>query len=77
MSLRLWVAEKEIATGAPALPTIPERQPMTVDNSFRCNCTDQRKGLYACSVIAIVPFVVPFAVIECKVVCGLTIGSAE
>ncbi|MET9735619.1 carbohydrate ABC transporter permease [Streptomyces sp. NPDC006458] len=60
------------------LSTIPESQPLTVGiNSFIGNYTVQWNYLFAGSVIAIVPVVVLFAVIERKVVSGLTAGSVK
>ncbi|MGW7056089.1 carbohydrate ABC transporter permease [Streptomyces sp. NPDC054887] len=60
------------------LSTVPESQPLTVGiNSFIGNYTVQWNYLFAGSVIAIVPVVVLFAVIERKVVSGLTAGSVK
>ncbi|MFD5885142.1 carbohydrate ABC transporter permease [Streptomyces sp. NPDC060334] len=60
------------------LSTIPESQPLTVGiNSFIGNYTVQWNYLFAGSVIAIVPVVVLFALIERKVVSGLTAGSVK
>jgi multiple sugar transport system permease protein len=60
------------------LSTIPESQPLTVGiNSFIGNYTVQWNYLFAGSVIAIVPVVVLFAIIERKVVSGLTAGSVK
>ncbi|MGV9270531.1 carbohydrate ABC transporter permease [Kitasatospora sp. NPDC003701] len=60
------------------LSTIPENQPLTVGiNSFIGNYTVQWNYLFAGSVIAIVPVVVLFALIERKVVSGLTAGSVK
>ncbi|MEK2491468.1 carbohydrate ABC transporter permease [Kitasatospora purpeofusca] len=60
------------------LSTVPENQPLTVGiNSFIGNYTVQWNFLFAGSVIAIVPVVVLFAMIERKVVSGLTAGSVK
>ena len=60
------------------LSTVPESQPLTVGiNSFIGNYTVQWNYLFAGSVIAIVPVVVLFALIERKVVSGLTAGSVK
>ncbi|MDD9375895.1 carbohydrate ABC transporter permease [Streptomyces sp. ZAF1911] len=60
------------------LSTIPENQPLTVGiNSFIGNYTVQWNYLFAGSVIAIVPVVILFALIERKVVSGLTAGSVK
>ncbi|MFD5085735.1 carbohydrate ABC transporter permease [Kitasatospora sp. NPDC058201] len=60
------------------LSTIPENQPLTVGiNSFIGNYTVQWNFLFAGSVIAIVPVVILFALIERKVVSGLTAGSVK
>ncbi|WP_405860907.1 carbohydrate ABC transporter permease [Streptomyces sp. NBC_00090] len=60
------------------LSTIPESQPLTVGiNSFIGNYTVQWNYLFAGSVIAIVPVVILFALIERKVVSGLTAGSVK
>ncbi|MFI1659866.1 carbohydrate ABC transporter permease [Streptomyces sp. NPDC020472] len=60
------------------LSTVPENQPLTVGiNSFIGNYTVQWNYLFAGSVIAIVPVVVLFALIERKVVSGLTAGSVK
>ncbi|MFD5771372.1 carbohydrate ABC transporter permease [Streptomyces sp. NPDC127049] len=60
------------------LSTVPESQPLTVGiNSFIGNYTVQWNYLFAGSVIAIVPVVILFALIERKVVSGLTAGSVK
>ncbi|MDH2391574.1 carbohydrate ABC transporter permease [Streptomyces sp. HNM0663] len=60
------------------LSTVPEGQPLTVGiNSFIGNYTVQWNYLFAGSVIAIVPVVILFALIERKVVSGLTAGSVK
>ncbi|MGW2540287.1 carbohydrate ABC transporter permease [Kitasatospora sp. NPDC001574] len=60
------------------LSTVPENQPLTVGiNSFIGNYTVQWNFLFAGSVIAIVPVVILFALIERKVVSGLTAGSVK
>ncbi|MFI9105408.1 carbohydrate ABC transporter permease [Streptomyces fildesensis] len=60
------------------LTTVPDSQPLTVGiNSFIGNYTVQWNYLFAGSVVAIVPVVVLFAVIERHVVSGLTAGSVK
>ncbi|MFE4369144.1 carbohydrate ABC transporter permease [Streptomyces sp. NPDC056835] len=60
------------------LSTVPENQPLTVGiNNFIGNYTVQWNYLFAGSVVAIVPVVVLFAVIERHVVSGLTAGSVK
>ncbi|MFJ7245093.1 carbohydrate ABC transporter permease [Kitasatospora sp. NPDC098652] len=60
------------------LSTDPGSQPLTVGiNSFIGNYTVQWNYLFAGSVVAIVPVVVLFAVIERHVVSGLTAGSVK
>ncbi|MGA5347463.1 carbohydrate ABC transporter permease [Streptomyces griseoincarnatus] len=60
------------------LSTVPESRPLTVGvNSFIGNCTVQCNYLFAASVIAIVPVVVLFALIQRHVVSGLTAGSVN
>ncbi|MER7756082.1 carbohydrate ABC transporter permease [Kitasatospora sp. NPDC097643] len=60
------------------LSTVPENQPLTVGiNSFIGNYTVQWNYLFAGSVVAIVPVVVLFALIERQVVSGLTAGSVK
>ncbi|MGW4895818.1 carbohydrate ABC transporter permease [Kitasatospora sp. NPDC004240] len=60
------------------LSTEPGSQPLTVGiNSFIGNYTVQWNFLFAGSVIAILPVVVLFAVIERHVVSGLTAGSVK
>ncbi len=60
------------------LSTVPDSQPLTVGiNSFIGNYTVQWNYLFAGSVVAIVPVVVLFAVIERQVVSGLTAGSVK
>ncbi|MFD8787682.1 carbohydrate ABC transporter permease [Kitasatospora sp. NPDC059599] len=60
------------------LSTAPERQPLTVGiNSFIGNYTVEWNYLFAGSVVAIVPVVVLFALIERRVVSGLTAGSVK
>ncbi|MFG2991764.1 carbohydrate ABC transporter permease [Streptomyces sp. NPDC048257] len=60
------------------LSTIPESQPLTVGiNGFIGNYSVQWNYLFAGSVIAIVPVVILFALIERKVVSGLTAGSVK
>ncbi|WP_317621505.1 carbohydrate ABC transporter permease [Streptomyces sp. CBMA123] len=60
------------------LSTDPSSQPLTVGiNSFIGNYTVQWNYLFAGSVVAIVPVVVLFAVIERHVVSGLTAGSVK
>ncbi|MFE6748073.1 carbohydrate ABC transporter permease [Kitasatospora purpeofusca] len=60
------------------LSTRPDSQPLTVGiNSFIGNYTVQWNFLFAGSVIAILPVVVLFAVIERHVVSGLTAGSVK
>lgn len=60
------------------LSTVPESQPLTVGiNSFIGNYTVQWNYLFVSSVIAIVPVVILFALIERKVVSGLTAGSVK
>ncbi|MGW8885941.1 carbohydrate ABC transporter permease [Streptomyces sp. NPDC055749] len=60
------------------LSTMPQNQPLTVGiNSFIGNYTVQWNYLFAGSVIAIVPVIALFAVIERKVVSGLTAGSVK
>ncbi|MFJ4184427.1 carbohydrate ABC transporter permease [Kitasatospora sp. NPDC089509] len=60
------------------LSTDPGSQPLTVGiNSFIGNYTVQWNYLFAGSVVAIVPVVVLFALIERHVVSGLTAGSVK
>ncbi|GHF36755.1 membrane protein [Kitasatospora xanthocidica] len=60
------------------LTTAPERQPLTVGiNGFIGNYTVEWNYLFAGSVVAIVPVVVLFALIERRVVSGLTAGSVK
>ncbi|MFD0258511.1 carbohydrate ABC transporter permease [Kitasatospora indigofera] len=60
------------------LSTVPESQPLTVGiNGFIGNYTVQWNYLFAGSVVAIVPVVVLFALIERQVVSGLTAGSVK
>ncbi len=60
------------------LTTRSDSQPLTVGiNSFVGNYTVQWNFLFAGSVIAILPVVVLFAVIERHVVSGLTAGSVK
>ncbi|MFF3004832.1 carbohydrate ABC transporter permease [Kitasatospora sp. NPDC057940] len=60
------------------LSTAPESQPLTVGiNGFIGNYTVEWNYLFAGSVVAIVPVVVLFAVIERHVVSGLTAGSVK
>ncbi|WBP85404.1 carbohydrate ABC transporter permease [Kitasatospora cathayae] len=60
------------------LSTDPGSQPLTVGiNSFIGNYTVQWNYLFAGSVVAIVPVVVLFALIERPVVSGLTAGSVK
>ncbi|MFI2609118.1 carbohydrate ABC transporter permease [Kitasatospora sp. NPDC018619] len=60
------------------LSTDPTSQPLTVGiNSFIGNYTVQWNYLFAGSVVAIVPVVVLFALIERHVVSGLTAGSVK
>ncbi|MFD4912605.1 carbohydrate ABC transporter permease [Streptomyces virginiae] len=60
------------------LSTLPESQPLTVGiNGFIGNYSVQWNYLFAGSVIAIVPVVILFALIERKVVSGLTAGSVK
>lgn len=60
------------------LTTLPESQPLTVGiNNFIGNYTVQWNYLFAGSVVAILPVVVLFALIERQVVSGLTAGSVK
>ncbi|MFJ2187165.1 carbohydrate ABC transporter permease [Kitasatospora sp. NPDC087861] len=60
------------------LSTAPKSQPLTVGiNGFIGNYTVEWNYLFAGSVVAIVPVVVLFAVIERHVVSGLTAGSVK
>ncbi|MEV6977439.1 carbohydrate ABC transporter permease [Kitasatospora sp. NPDC093806] len=60
------------------LSTNPGSQPLTVGiNGFIGNYTVQWNYLFAGSVVAIVPVVVLFALIERRVVAGLTAGSVK
>ncbi|MGW3233401.1 carbohydrate ABC transporter permease [Kitasatospora sp. NPDC001095] len=60
------------------LSTEPRSQPLTVGiNSFIGNYTVEWNYLFAGSVVAIVPVVVLFALIERHVVAGLTAGSVK
>ncbi|WP_369213359.1 carbohydrate ABC transporter permease [Streptomyces flavofungini] len=60
------------------LTTEPDKQPLTVGiNNFIGNYTVQWNYLFAASVVAIVPVIVLFAVIERHVVSGLTAGSVK
>ncbi|MFD5462334.1 carbohydrate ABC transporter permease [Kitasatospora sp. NPDC127059] len=60
------------------LSTAPNAQPLTVGiNSFIGNYTVQWNYLFAGSVVAIMPVVALFAVIERHVVSGLTAGSVK
>ncbi|MFD6436381.1 carbohydrate ABC transporter permease [Streptomyces venezuelae] len=60
------------------LTTEPEKQPLTVGiNNFIGNYTVQWNYLFAASVVAIVPVIVLFAIIERHVVSGLTAGSVK
>ncbi|MFJ1709477.1 carbohydrate ABC transporter permease [Kitasatospora sp. NPDC088346] len=60
------------------LSTVPSSQPLTVGiNNFIGNYTVQWNYLFAGSVVAILPVVVLFALIERQVVSGLTAGSVK
>ncbi|WP_431782490.1 carbohydrate ABC transporter permease [Streptomyces chumphonensis] len=60
------------------LATTPESQPLTVGiNGFIGNYSVQWNYLFAASVVAIVPVVILFALIERHVVSGLTAGSVK
>ncbi|UQA92057.1 carbohydrate ABC transporter permease [Streptomyces halobius] len=60
------------------LSTEPEKQPLTVGiNNFIGSYTVQWNYLFAASVVAIIPVVILFAVIERHVVSGLTAGSVK
>ncbi|MCX5208307.1 carbohydrate ABC transporter permease [Kitasatospora sp. NBC_00240] len=60
------------------LTTVPDSQPLTVGiNNFIGNYTVQWNYLFAGSVVAILPVVVLFGLIEGKVVSGLTAGSVK
>ncbi|GGV38808.1 membrane protein [Kitasatospora herbaricolor] len=60
------------------LTTVPEGQPLTVGiNNFIGNYTVQWNYLFAGSVVAILPVIVLFGLIEGKVVSGLTAGSVK
>ncbi|MFI6151248.1 carbohydrate ABC transporter permease [Kitasatospora sp. NPDC051170] len=60
------------------LSTAPQSQPLTVGlNSFIGDYTVQWNYLFAGSVVAILPVVVLFALIERQVVSGLTAGSVK
>ncbi|MEV4616949.1 carbohydrate ABC transporter permease [Kitasatospora sp. NPDC049258] len=60
------------------LTTVPDSQPLTVGiNNFIGNYTVQWNYLFAGSVVAILPVIVLFAVIERHVVSGLTAGSIK
>ncbi|MEV4616709.1 carbohydrate ABC transporter permease [Kitasatospora sp. NPDC049258] len=60
------------------LSTVPNSQPLTVGiNNFIGNYTVQWNYLFAGSVVAILPVVVLFALIERQVVSGLTAGSVK
>ncbi|MDJ1133611.1 carbohydrate ABC transporter permease [Streptomyces iconiensis] len=60
------------------LTTEPDKQPLTVGiNNFIGNYTVQWNYLFAASVVAIVPVIILFAVIEKHVVSGLTAGSVK
>ncbi|MFD0273397.1 carbohydrate ABC transporter permease, partial [Kitasatospora sp. NPDC127111] len=60
------------------LTTEPSSQPLTVGiNNFIGNYTVQWNYLFAGSVVAIIPVVILFALIERHVVSGLTAGSVK